>query len=160
MKKLVTVVSNVKVQLLFCCSATVLLTACGGSTDFVKDQPTQTAAQSYNSGRSMSGATFGINDDAPAGTTLPSGTEADSGATIPPASDAPAPTAIRSGIKAALGATIQPRYDAPAPATIPAGTEAVPGATFEPAYDAPAPKTIPSSAEAASDTGPDGSTPY
>jgi hypothetical protein len=158
MKKLVTAVSNVQVQLLFCCGAAVLLTACGGGTDFVKDQPTQTAAQSYDSGTSMSGATFGITDDAPAGTTITSGTEADSGTTIAPANDAPAPTTIRSSTKAAPGAIIKPRYDAPDPTTIPAGTEAAPEANFEPAYDAPAPTTIPSSAEAASDTGPDGST--
>jgi hypothetical protein len=134
MKKLVTVVSNVHVQLLFCCSAAVSLTACGGGTDFAKDRPTQTAAQSSNSGTSVTGATFGITDDAPAGTAIPSGTEANSGATIAPANDASGPMTPQSA-KAAPGATIKPRYDPPASTT------------------------IPSSAETASDTGPDGSTP-
>lgn len=102
MKKLVTVVPNVHVQLALCCSAAVLLSACGGGTaDIEKDQPTQIAAQSYHSDTSMSASALPTTDDSPPGTTIPSGTPPDSGAPIEPAYDSPAPATIPSGAQAA-----------------------------------------------------------
>src|SRR4051812_32743464 len=51
MKKLTTIVSDIRVHALLCCSAAVLLTACGGGVaDTGAAQPTQTAAYSSNSG--------------------------------------------------------------------------------------------------------------
>ena len=51
MKKLATLASDVRINALLCCSAAVLLTACGGgSADSVNGQHTQTAAQVIDSG--------------------------------------------------------------------------------------------------------------
>jgi hypothetical protein len=95
MMKLVTVVSNVRISHLVCCSAAVLLAACGGgSTDLAEGQPTQTAATSYTSGATLSAATTAGTDDSAVGTTTASGTEPVSGAMVEPAFDSPAPTTV------------------------------------------------------------------
>jgi hypothetical protein len=51
MKKLTTIASDIRVQAMLCCSAAVLLTACGGGmSDPASAQQAQTAAYSANSG--------------------------------------------------------------------------------------------------------------
>jgi hypothetical protein len=135
MKKLVTVVSNVRVSHLLCCSAAVLLAACGGgAADTANGQQTQTAALSYDSATSTSGASVAGADDSTAATTIPSSTEA------------------------ASGATVATTDDSTAAAAIPSSTEAASGATVAATDDSTAATTIPSSTEVASATGPDGST--
>jgi hypothetical protein len=57
MKKLVTFASDVRLNALLCSSVAVLLTACGGTNiDGTNGQQTQTAAYTYNSASSASGA--------------------------------------------------------------------------------------------------------
>jgi hypothetical protein len=57
MKKLVSIAKDFRVNALLCCSAAVLMTACGGgATDAGNGQQTQTAAVSYNSASTGSGA--------------------------------------------------------------------------------------------------------
>jgi hypothetical protein len=93
MKKSVTFVPNARVNLLLCCSAVVLLTACGGgAADSANGQPTQTAALSYDSATSTSGASVAGADDSIAATTIPSSTEAASAATVATTDDSSAAT--------------------------------------------------------------------
>jgi hypothetical protein len=71
MKKLVTVVSHIRVSHLLCCSAAVLLTACGaGTSDTAVGQPNQTAALSFDS---AAGAPITGADDTTAATTIDAG---------------------------------------------------------------------------------------
>jgi hypothetical protein len=133
MMKLVTVVSNVRGHLL-CCSAAVLLAACGGGTaDMAEGQQDQTAAQSYDSATSPLGASTGA-DDSTAATTIPSSTEAASGVPVATTNDSTAAT------------------------TVPSSTEAASGVPVATTNDSTAATPIPSSTEAASASGPDGST--
>lgn len=101
MKKLVTVVPNVRVNLLLCCSAAVLLSACGGGTADTGAGQTQTAALSYNSATSPSGSSVAGADDSIVATTTPSGTEAASAATVATTDDLTTATTIPSGTQAA-----------------------------------------------------------
>ena len=63
MKKSVTFVPTVRVSLLACCSAAVLLTACGGSGDTASTAQAQTAALSYSSDATDAGASVAGADD-------------------------------------------------------------------------------------------------
>jgi hypothetical protein len=100
MKKSVTVVSNVRINQLLCCSAAVLLAACGGgATDTIKGQPDQTAAVSYDSASRY--ANSASTDTQTAATTSPSDTEADSGATVAATDNSADATTIPSSTEAA-----------------------------------------------------------
>jgi hypothetical protein len=105
MKKLVNFVPNVRVNLLLCCSAAVLLSACGaGTADAVAGQQTQTAALSYDSATSTSGPTVAGADDSVAATAAPSSTEAASAATAATTDDSTAAAADPSSTKVASAA--------------------------------------------------------
>jgi hypothetical protein len=64
MMTLATLASDIRVNALLCCSAAVLLTACGGgSSDSFSAQPTQTAAYAFNSATSQTDATVAATVD-------------------------------------------------------------------------------------------------
>lgn len=125
MKKLVSVVSNVQVTLLLCCSAAVLLSACGGGTAD-NGQPTQTAAQSYDSATGTSGGSVAVANDPTAATLIPSSTEAASGATFAPADNSTAAATTPSSTEAPSGASVAGAYDSPEATTMPSSTEGAP----------------------------------
>lgn len=82
MKKCFTFASDRRVHALLCCSAAVLLSACGGGTsDAGNGQQTQTAAYSYNSATNQPGAPVAA--DATSAAVTATGADA-------PAADAPA----------------------------------------------------------------------
>lgn len=82
MMKLVTAVSTVRVSHLLCCSAAVLLTACGGgSADLAQGQQNQTAAQSFDSATTPSQASNGAQDPS-AATTIDAATAPAADATV------------------------------------------------------------------------------
>src|SRR4051812_14382398 len=63
MKKSVTFIPTVRVSVLACCSAVVLLTACGGQGDTASTAQAQTAALGYNSDATEAGASVAGADD-------------------------------------------------------------------------------------------------
>jgi hypothetical protein len=94
MKKLVSVVSNVRVHLLLCCSSAVLLSACGGGTDD-NTQPTQTAAFIKSVPATAPGAAVGTEPSA----------DAHTGASVAGAYDSPEITTDASSAEGAPAAS-------------------------------------------------------
>jgi hypothetical protein len=124
MKKLVTVVSNVQVQLVLCCSAAVLLTACGGGTaDMDQGQSSQTAAATYNSGANTPVAALPSTDNSTPDTAIQSGAEP-VGAPIEPAYDSPPLSTVPSGAESG------PDLSQDQPTRLLAGTTVVPAASY------------------------------
>jgi hypothetical protein len=144
MKKLVTFVPNVRVNLLLCCSAAVLLSACGAGTgDTAAGQQPQTAALSYDSATSTSGPSVAGADDSTAAATAPSGTEAGAEPTAATTDDSTAAAANPSSTEAASatgtdGSTRLLAQSAAVPATTknlyvsPTGSDSNPGTQAKP----------------------------
>jgi hypothetical protein len=95
MKKLVTFASDIRVKAILCCSAAVLLTACGaGVTDSANGQQLQTAA-AVSSSADQSAATSAATTPNAADAAVATATEAAPGASSEPSANdgVPAPTA-------------------------------------------------------------------
>jgi hypothetical protein len=89
MKKLVSIAKNVRVNVVLCCGAAVLLSACGGGTaDAGNGKAPQLAALSYNNPTGSS-AMVAVNDASVAATS-PAVAD-DTAAATPPAADPSAP---------------------------------------------------------------------
>jgi hypothetical protein len=116
MKKCFTFASDRRIHALLCCSAAVLLTACGGGTsDAGTGQQATTAAYSYNSTANQSGATVAANATSAGVTaeTLAAGPAAE------PLAGGPAADAPADGAESLLATSAAVSAPAPA-ATVPA----------------------------------------
>jgi hypothetical protein len=146
MKKLVTIASDVRVSALLCCSAAVLLTACGGSSGTGTGQPTQTAALLQNGATSAPAANVAVTADAAntattpvvttdtaaidAATSAPAG--ADPSVLAAPSATAPASAGPANGATRLLASTVSVKAAIYNLYVSPTGSDSNPGSAQRP----------------------------